>query len=256
MTIDLIPWEQAPNEKLEPAEIKWNGGMFLVPRLGYMTPNELTKIREIDPDNEIYRMTLDATTTMHKAMEANEYHSLPLKHQLFLMLSTIHFEHKGVRSLGFETNPLREEIETNYREILDNYIASISELERRVMVRSATVMMQRIGPEWTDEATAEFPEAILLSLYSLQQQEEYTGRNEDPVEQRRAIEEDLKKLQAAVRSIVAARTGLKPTGNAADYGHMLQNLSEVALEASPPPTSPKPLKEATKTNGKGFTEKS
>jgi hypothetical protein len=254
--IDLIPWEQKPEKELEPAEISWNNGKFLVPRLGYMTPDELTKIREIDPENETYRKTLDTTIRLRKALEANEYKDIPTAHQLFLMISTLHYEHKGVRSLGFEVDPLKEEIELNYRGILDDYIESIKQLESRIMTRSATVMMQRIRPAWNDDNTAELPEGIILSLYSLQQQEESAGRDEDAVEQRKAIEDDLKKLQAAMQSIVAARTGLTPTGNAVDSGQTRQNSAAKNSVVSRRNTSSKRSGVVTRTREKGFTAKS
>lgn len=255
MTIDLIPWESSPKIELEPFEITWQGGRFSVPRLGYMTAHELTLIREIDPDNTIYRITLKTTVRLKELLEKNGYDNIPHSHQLFLMLSTIHFEHKGVRSLGFEFDPLKEELELNYRGVLDEYLESIKELESQIMIRSATVMMQRIESEWSDKNTTDLPEGIKLSLYALQQQEESAGRNEDPTEQRREIEDDLKKLQAAMQSIVAARTGSTPIGNAVGSGPAQQNLAEKPLAASRRGTSSKRLSEATSTKRKGFIGK-
>lgn len=256
MTIDLIPWQQQPSVRLDPAEITWNGGSFNVPRFGYMTPDELTQIREIDPDNEIYRLTLDTTNQLRKLLVDNEYHDIPTGHQLFILLSTLHYENKGVRALTTEQDPLRLEIEKNHKGLIDDYMEKIKAIESLLMRRGATVMMKRVNPEWTDEKTIGLPEGIIASLYALQQEEEYSGRGEDIADQRKAIEEDLKKLQAAVRSIVAERIGSKPTGIAADYGHMPQNSTEKTSAISPRRTSSKRSRAATKTNAKGFTEKS
>jgi hypothetical protein len=256
MTIDLIPWESSPKLELEPFEITWQGGRFSIPRFGYMTAHELTLIREIDPDNTIYRITLKTTVKLKELLEKNGYENIPQSHQLFLMLSTIHFEHKGVRPLGFELDPLKEELELNYRGVLDEYLESIKELEAQITTRSATVMMQRIKPEWSDENTTDLPESIKLSLYAIQQQEESNGKNEDPTEQRRGIEDDLKKLQAAIQSIVAARTGLMPTGNVVDSGQAPLNLAENHSASSRRVTSSRRSRGDTNTKRKGFIEKS
>lgn len=256
MTIDLIPWQQRPNVRLDPAEIKWNNGSFAVPRFGYMTPDELTQIREIDPENETYRLTLDATVKLRKLLIDNEYQDIPTGHQLFLLLSALHYENKGVRALTTEQDPLRLEIEKNHKGLIDDYMEKIKALEVLLMRRGATVMMKRVNPEWTDEETLGLPEGIIASLYTFQQEEEYSGRGVDIGDQRKAIEEDLKKLQAAVQSIVAERIGLKPTGTAADYGQTPQNSTEKTSAASRRLTSSKRLRVATKTNASGFTEKS
>jgi hypothetical protein len=256
MTIDLIPWQTKPIVVLEPAEITWNGGSFSVPRRGYMTPDELMQIREIDPENEIYKLTLDTTIKLRELLVASGYHDIPTSHQLYLLLSTLHYENKGVRALTIKQDPLRIEIEKNYRGLTDEYMEKIKAIETLLMRRSATVMMRRLNESWGDEQTAELPEGIIMALYAFQQEEEYSGRGENVDDQRKAIEEDLKKLQAAVQSIVAERIGQMPTGIAADYGQTLQNFTETASGVSQLPTSLKPSSVDTKTSGKGFIEKS
>lgn len=242
--LDMIPWEQSPEIKaLEPVEITWKNGRFLIPRNGYLTANELQSLREIDSENEMYRCTLDAAVKIHDQMCQSNEVDIPTRYQIYLILNGISIENLGAHDIDFAIDPVKQKVD-QYKDDVQLFIKKIKEINNRIIIRSATVMMRRIIASWGDNETIELPEAIRNKLYAVYQSEDFDGRDTDEESQRKAIEEDLKKLREARRSIATELTMQISTGNAQDYGPEGKNLAVKTLATSQADTSSKPLKKA------------
>jgi hypothetical protein len=223
--LDFIPWEVAPQaEQIEPALIAWKGGSFTIPRLGYLTTHELQRIREVDPKNSIYRLSIDATNKIYGAMESDGVEDIPTREQIFMILNVLNTEGMGAVNIDFGFNPVKELVES-YTGIIQPFVENCKVIFDALVIRGATVMMQRIKPDWTDEKTIELPEGLRHKLYSIQQEEDYAGRDTDQESQRKAIEEDLKKLREAMQSIAIDRTSLNYTGKQLRSGPEGKNLA-------------------------------
>jgi hypothetical protein len=254
--LDFIPWETAPKaDQLEPALITWKGGNFSIPRLGYLTTSELQKIREVDPKNRVYRLSIDATNKIYSAMESDEVEGLPTREQIFMILNTLNAESMGAVKIDFSFNPAKELVES-YDQIVKPFVESCKIIFDILVIRGATVMMQRIKPDWDDEKTIELPQGLRQKLYTFQQEEDYAGRDTDEESQRKAIEEDLKKLREAMQSIAIGRTSQNYTGNQPDSGQEEKSLADKTLAAFQDGMSSRQLRSGIDLKKKGFTGQS
>ena len=247
-----LPWDtkpQAPQEVF--AEIEWNGGVIRIPRLGYMIVNELAEIAKVDPKNAPYRLTLQYSNTLAQATET----SPRLCYSIIARILA--------REIGQRVQ-LTEEEETIIivqQEIINAYLEEFRAINDRIMIRAATVILQRVVPGWQEEKTGMLPRPLLEKIYNFQQEEERgldasMDPEVDAMERMKELEQDLGKLQEASHSIVTAQTGDAPTGNASVSGQAPKNSPAKTSGTSQASTSSKRSKPATKTKGSGFTEKS
>lgn len=254
--IDLIPWEKSPKTNdLSPVEITWRGGLFRIPRLGYLTADELQSIYEVDPRNQTYRLTIDATNKVYDAIQASNPEDMPTRHQIFIVLSNLCIESLGVVDIDFSANPLRKQVE-NHSSIVEPFIKSWMDVHKATQLRGTTIMMQRVVGSWTDSHSESLPRSIRSDIYSIYQDEENSGNNTDQEQQKKAIEEDIKKLRSATRSIATDLTSPKSTGKSALRGKEDQNSAEKHLEDCQVGILSRQRKKRTNSSASGFTAKS
>lgn len=261
MSLDLIPWEQLPEaaeESIFTAE--WNGGSFTIPKYGFLEVNELNKVRQVDPSNVLYRVTSKAAVALSKALQkrANENegayaHTVMNPAQCFGFLSRLVARQMGA---PITVNEQEQALQIDFWELISPFLEEAKEASDRVPIRGATVILQRIRPGWTDEQTQKLPPSLFSQIYRFYQDEESGGKQEDPEEQVRELEETLGKLRQEVKSTVTGLTGPVPSGNVADFGQEQENSPEKTSVSSPAPLSLLPSKRATQRNGKGYTGKS
>ena len=261
MSLDLIPWEQQPEsveESIFTAE--WNGGSFTIPKHGFLQVDELNKVRQVDPSNLFYRITSKAAVELSKALQqranADEVayaHTVLKPAQCFGLLSRLLARQMGAPSA---LNDLEQSIQIDFWQIISPFLEEGKAASDRVPIRSATVILQRIRPGWTDEQTQKLPPPLFSQVYKFYQDEESGGKQEDPDEQLRELEETLGKLREEVKSTVTGQIGPAHSGNVADSGQEQESSPGKTSASSPAPLSLLPSKRATQRNGKGYTGKS
>jgi len=267
MSFNLLPWEtppQAPEQAT--ATIEWNGGEMTIPRLGYLTVDEMQGIREIDPQNALYRLITAAAVELAHAMQADadriaEYPGVQARaleftaHRCYGLLTRLLAQEQGA-SIG-RMSPEEEAVQVLCAGIIAPFLVEARAITNRVVIRSVTVILNRIKPAWTDEQTRKLPGPLLGILHAFEQEEERAGAGlqQDPAAEMRALEEALGKLQEVSSSIATDPTGPEPSGTAADSGP--EPLSSAASDSgsSPPAMSSRPSRRATPPNAKGFTGK-
>jgi hypothetical protein len=250
MTFDLLPWETAPQAPEQAAAtIEWNGGEMTVPRLGYLTVDEMQGIREIDPQNALYRLITAAAVALSQAAPDHT------AHWCYGLLTRLLAQEQGA-SIG-RMSPEEEAVQVLYAGIIGPFLEQARAITNRVVIRSVTVILNRIKPAWTDEQTRRLPAPLLGILHAFEQEEERAGAGlqQDPAAEMRALEEALGKLQEVSSSIATDPTGPEPSGTAADSGPELQSSAASASGSSPPAMSSRPSRRATPPNAKGFTGK-
>lgn len=260
-TLDLIPWEQAPETVEESVfTVEWKGGSFTIPRYGYLQVSELNKIAKVDPSNELYRITSKAAVELNKTLQqratADESysHTVLKLNQCFAFLSSLQARHYGHYPALSE---IEQTIQVEFSSIIAPFLEEAKALSDRVPIRSVTVLLQRVRPGWTDEQSAKLPPPLFKIIHDFYQDEESEGKGpEDPAVQLKQLEETLGKLRQEVKSIATGQTGPAPSGNVADFGQEQQNLEEKTLASSRDPLSLQLSKPVTKRNAKGSTVKS
>jgi len=249
MTFDLLPWETAPQAPEQAtATIEWNGGEMTVPRLGYLTVDEMQGIREIDPQNALYRLITAAAVALSQAAPDHT------AHWCYGLLVRLLAQEQGAKA--GRMSPEEQALQVVHAEIIGPFLEEARAITNRVTIRAVTVILQRIKPAWSDEQTRKLPGPLLGILHAFEQEEERAGAGlqQDPAAEMRALEEALGKLQE-VSSIATDPIGPEPSGTAADSGP--EPLSSAASDSgsSPPAMSSRPSRRATPPNAKGFTGK-
>lgn len=260
-SLDLIPWEQQP-EALEQATftVEWNGGKFLIPRYGYLEVNELNRVRQIDPSGMIYRLTSKAAVKLHRVLQeratADEsYSHTALKlTACFALLSSAFARRMGQMASMSE---IEEAIQIDFSDLIAPYLEEAKQASDLVTIRSATVILQRIRPGWTDEETQKLPPQLFQQIYKYFEDEESEGREpKDPKEELRELEESLGKLRREVTSIATGQIGSAPSGNVAGFGQEQKSLAVSDSASSLDHLSSRRSLPATKRKGKGSIVKS
>lgn len=247
--LDLLPWQERPQLPEQRVHvIEWNGGRLELPRLGYLIVDELDQIQAIDPKNALYRLTAETSVKLSRASGSIEHR------QAFTLLTMLHARDLGARvELSKEEDNLRIE----HSEIIGPYLEQALTMVNRVIIRSCTVMLQRIRPGWVDEQTRKLPQPLISAIYAFEQEEERAQQGQqDPEASMRELDDALGKLAEANRSIATAPIGDSSTGIAQDSGQDDLNSVEPTSDASPAPTSSRRSERVMRPKGSGFTTKS
>jgi len=251
VSFDLLPWETAPQAPEQPtATIAWNGGEMTLPRLGYLTVDELNSIREIDPQNALYRLITAAAVALSQAATDRS------AHWCYGLLTRLLAQDMGANAGRMSTE--EESLQVVHAEIIGPFLEQARAIRNRVTIRSVTVILQRIKPAWSDEQTRRLPGPLLELLHGFEQEEERAGAGikTDPAAEMRALEDALGKLQEVSDSIATDPTGPAPTGNAAGSGPAPPSSAASASVGSPAATSSRPSRRAMRPKGSGFTGRS
>jgi hypothetical protein len=250
MTFDLLPWETAPQAPEQAtATIEWNGGELVIPRLGYLTVDEMQGIREIDPQNALYRLITAAAVALSQAAPNHT------AHWCYGLLVRLLAQEQGANA--GRMSPEEEAVQVLYAGIIAPFLVEARAITNRVTIRAVTVILQRIKPAWTDEQTRKLPGPLLGILHAFEQEEGRAGAGlqQDPAAEMRALEEALGKLQEVVGSTATDPTGPEPSGTAADSGPELPSSAASDSGSSPPAMSSRPSRRATPPNAKSSTGK-
>lgn len=246
MTFDLLPWETTPQAPQAVETIEWNGGKLSLPRLGYLTVDELQGIRAIDPSNALYRLTADTSVALSRAAEDQS------PRQCFALLTALHGRDLGA---AVALTPDQKAIEMAHAAIIAPFLEQAKTITNRVVVRSVTMILQRVRPDWTDDQTRRLPAPLLSLLHAFEQEEERGSGQGDPAAEMRALEEALGKLQH-VASTATDPTGSEPSGTAAASGPVRRSSAASGSARSPAGTSSRRSKKAIAPSANGFTAKS
>lgn len=252
MSFDLLPWETLPEAPEHTTEtIAWNGGELVLPRLGYLTVDELQGIRAIDPQNALYRLITAAAVELHQAVQSDEFTA----HRCYGLLTRLLAQEQGA-NIG-RMSPEEETVQVLHAGIIGPFLEQARAITNRVVIRSVTVILNRIRPAWTDEQTRKLPGPLLTLLHAFQQEEERTGagQQQDPAAAMRELEEALGKLQEVADLTATDPTGPAPTGTAAGSGPEPPSSAASASGSSPAPTSSRRSKKGTAPKGIASTGK-
>jgi hypothetical protein len=254
MSFDQLPWQTLPEAPEHTTEtIAWNGGELVLPRLGYLTVTELQGIRAIDPQNALYRLITAAAVELHQAgMPGDEFTA----HRCYGLLTRLLAQEQGA-SIG-RLSPEEQAVQVLHAGIIGPFLEEARAITNRVVIRSVTVILNRIKPAWTDEQTIRLPAPLLSTIYAFEQDEELAGagQQQDPAAQMRALEEALGKLQEASNSTATDPTGPAPIGTAAGSGPEPPSSPASGSGGSLAPTSSRRFRRGTAPNGNGSTGKS
>lgn len=243
---DQLPWETQPQTlKDAHAEIKWKEGLLRIPRLGYLTVDEMTEIAKVDPSNGPYLVTMSKANELAVASELSPRYCYGI------------LARHWTRNIGAKAEFTEEEDNLSIRHaaIIRAYLEEINIRQNLIIIRAATVMAQRVAPLWQEEQTKKLPKELISLLYEFYQEEERgMDKPSSPEEDMRLLDEQLGKLREA-SSIAAGRTGSSASGSASGSGQDPLSSAANASDASQVTTSSKRSKRATKPNGSGFTTK-
>ena len=251
MSFDLLPWETAPQAPEQAtATIEWNGGELVLPRLGYLTVDELNSIREIDPQNALYRLITAAAVALSQAATDRS------AHWCYGLLTRLLAQDMGANA--GRMSPEEESLQVLHAEIIGPFLEQARTIRNRVTIRAVTVILQRIKPAWSDEQTRRLPGPLLELLHAFEQEEERAGAGlkPDPATEMRALEEALGKLQEVSDSIAIGPTGPAPTGNAEGSGPAPPSSAASASASSPVAMSSRRYRRVTQPSERGFTGRS
>ena len=268
MSFDLLPWQTLPEAPEHTTEtIAWHGGELVLPRLGYLTVTELQGIRAIDPQNALYRLITAAAVELHQAMQANaervvEYPGAQAQadeftaHRCYGLLTRLLAQEQGA-NIG-RLSPEEQAVQVLHAGIIGPFLEEARAITNRVVIRSVTVILNRIQPAWTDEQTVRLPAPLLSTIYAFEQDEELAGagQQQDPAALMRALEEALGKLKEASSSTATDPTGPAPIGTAAGSGPEPPSSPASGSGGSLAPTSSRRFRKGTAPNGNGSTGKS
>ena len=244
--LDLIPWQQPPTLDTGVHVIEWNDGKLEIPRLGYLTANELAQIQAVDPKNALYRLTSDTAVSLGRASDTEPRNA-------FALLTMLHARDLGARiQLSLE----EEKIYATHGPIISTFLKEALATSNSVIIRSCTIILQRIKNGWTDEGTIQLPSSLLGLIYSFEQEEEKGKEQQDPEAAMRELEDSLGKLAVESRSNATDPTGDSSTGIAPGSGQGEQNSVEKTSATSLVATSSKRSRKALRSKDSGFTTKS
>ena len=252
MSFDLLPWETPPEAPEHATEtIVWNGGELVLPRLGYLDVDELQGIGEIDPRNDLYRLLTAASVELSQAAQSDEFTA----HRAYGLLTRLLAQEQGA-NIG-RLSPEEGAVQVLHAGIIGPFLQEARAITNRVVIRSVTVILNRIKPAWTDEQTRKLPAPLLSLVYAFEQEEELAGagQQQDPAAQMRALEEALGKLQEVSNSTATDPTGPEPSGIAAGSGPEPPSSPASGSGSSPAATSSRRSKRDTAPNGIASTGK-
>jgi len=253
MSLDLIPWEQQPQAVKDARfEIEWKGGKFYIPRLGYLTVNELEQLGTADPKNALNRLLYETSVDLSKDIGDISEPPTWTPYRCFQLLLTLHFIYCGGKS---RLTPEEKTIEILHQSIVLPFLDEATICTNRVVVRSVTILLSRIHTGWSDEQTRQLPGELRQIIHGFFLEEQNAGKEINPEEEIKEIENMLGKSLGVRQSVATDQTGENSTGTASDSGQDQQNLAENASEASQLITSSKPLKRVTKPKGNISTVK-
>ena len=257
MSFDLLPWETLPEAPEHATEtIAWNGGELVLSRLGYLTVDELQGIREVDPQNALYRLITAAAVALSQAAATTEPGTAyPTAHWCYGLLTRLLAQEQGA-NIG-RLSPEEGAVQVLHAGIIGPFLEEARAITNRVVIRSVTVILNRIKPAWTDEQTRKLPAPLLSLVYAFEQEEELAGagQQQDPAAQMRALEEALGKLQEVSNLTATDPTGPAPSGTAAGSGPEPPSSAASASGSSPAATSSRRSKRDTAPNGIASTGK-
>jgi hypothetical protein len=253
MSFDLLPWETLPEAPEQATEtIAWNGGELVLPRLGYLTVDEAQSIREVDPQNALYRLI--TATAVELSQAAHGDHTAPWCYGLLTRLMA-----QDMGANAGRMSPEEQAVQVLHAGIIGPFLEQARAITNRVTIRGVTVILNRIRPGWSDEQTRKLPGPLLTLLHAFEQEEEQAGtgqRQQDPAAQMRELEEALGKLQEVSDSIATDPTGPALSGTAAGSGLEPQSSAASSSESSPAPTSSRRFRKGTEPKGIASTGKS
>jgi hypothetical protein len=252
MTFDLLPWETKPQAPEQTTEtITWNGGELVLPRLGYLTVDELQGIRAIDPQNALYRLITAAAVELCQAVQSEEFTA----HRCYGLLTRLLAQEQGANIGRMSTE--EETVQVLHAGIIGPFLEQARAIANRVVIRGVTVILNRIRPAWTDEQTRRLPGPLLTLLHAFEQEEEHAGAGKqlDPAAAMRELEEALGKLEEVSSSTATDPTGPAPTGTAAGSGPEPPSSAASASGSSPAPMSSKRFRKGTAPKGIASTGK-
>jgi len=249
MTFDLLPWETLPEAPEHATEtIAWNGGELVLPRLGYLTVDELQGIREVDPQNALYRLITA------KAVELSQAEDQHTPSWCYGLLTRLMAQDLGA-SIG-RMSPEEAAVQVLHAGIIGPFLEQARAITNRVTIRGVTVILNRIKPGWSDEQTRQLPGPLLTLLHRFEQEEEQAGAGpqQDPAAQMQALEEALGKLRE-VSSTATDSTGPEPIGGAAGSGPEPLSSPASGSGSSLAPTSSRRSRQGTRPKGIASTGK-
>lgn len=245
-----LPWTTKPDVPEQAVEvIEWNGGTLELPRLGYLTVDELQGIRAVDPTNALYRLITSASVRLSQAADSRS------PRWCFGLLTKLHAQDLGAQ--GSPSTPEEEEVQIGHAAIIAPCLEEARALANRVAIRAVTVILQRVKPDWTDERTMTLPPELFGLLHAFEQQEERgKAAAADPEAEMQLLEDALGKLGEAMASIATDPTGLQPSGTAAASGPAPPSSAANGSAASRAGTSSRRSRKAIASSASGFTGKS
>ena len=228
-TLDQIPWQTRPQALQDQIHVvEWQGGRLELPRFGFLIADELDQIQTVDPRNALYRLTAEASVDLSRVTSLEPRNA-------FAFLTRLHAKDLGAK---VDLSQEEEDLCIAHSQVIGAYREKAQTLVNCVIIRSCTVILQRIKPGWTDDQTRRLPQPLIALIYEFEQQEEKGGQQEhDPEAAMRALEEDLGKLGEVSRLTATGPIGDTSTGSADDSGLEIKNLAGSALDASRAPTS-------------------
>jgi len=247
--LDLIPWETAPELPQGHHEIEFRGGTIRIPVRGFIDANEAEHIRRADPQNGLFVLLTQAAAEIAKREgvgdgEDGEELSPRLVYGFLLKLQAA--------ELGITARLTEQEQawQVRHSALIAETMAQGRVLHNRVAIASATVMLRRIKPEWSDEQTMRLPTPLISALHAFEADEERAGAPPaDPAAEAAQLEDALGKLEEATRSIATGHDGPISSGPAGDSGPAPPSSAASGSAGSPPPTSSRRSRKASKPRG-------
>lgn len=246
-----LPWKTLPRQEQRVQEVSFQGGTLEIPLLGHVTVDELALAGEIDPQNQVYRLTSDAAVKIAAA----DADGMPA-HVVFGILSRIQAAGTGI---GVKFDQAEDSLCARHGAILAPYLKACAAINRELQNRQALVMLQRLETcaNWGDEQVRTLPGALVAQLAALFAAEQWAmGGGPSPEEALRNLEADLGKLRPGVSWPATAPTGEPATGSSAASSPVLSSSPPSASVRSRAATRSKPSKRATAKSGGGFTSES
>lgn len=252
MTLSALPWKIAPKQQQQQRvqEVQFQEGVLEIPLLGYATNDELALVGEVDPKNQIYRLTSDAAVQIAAADDA-----MPA-HVVFGVLTRIQAAGAGI---GTKFDQAEDELCAKHGAILAPYLKACAAVNRQIQNRQALVMLQRLEAcaGWGDEQVGTLPGALVSQLSQLFEGEQWAmGGGPSPEEALRKLEADLGKLRPGVSWTATDPTGEPSSGSSADSSPLPPSSRPSGSARSRAGTRSKPSKRASARSAAGFTSES
>jgi len=249
--LDLIPWETQPElPEEQEAVIGFRGGTLRLPRLGFMTGNEMECIRRPDPQNA---MLLAATTSAAARVRAEAESggaalSPRAAYGLLLKLQA------GEFGLAGRLTEIEQDLQVRHAALVSGYLQEVRVIANRVVIASVTAILRRIRPGWTDEQTMRLPGDLISALHAFQQEEEQAGS--PPVDQATLLaqlDDALGKLNEAIPSPQTDPAGPPSSGNADASIPALPSSPASGSGTSPAASSSKQSPRGSRQSASGST---